>query len=37
MTAISLLLFIIGASILWGGLVLSIVIFFYNENKMKKN
>lgn len=37
MTTVSLLLFIFGATILWGGLALSIGIFFHNENKMKKN
>ena len=37
MTTVSLLLFMFGAIVLWGGLALSIGIFFHNENKMKKN
>lgn len=37
MTTVSLLLFIFGAIVLWGGLALSIGIFFHNERKIKKN
>lgn len=36
MTIDALILFLVGSTVLWGGLILTIGIFFHNEKKNKK-
>lgn len=35
MTSLALMFFSLGALVLWGGLILTLIITFYNERKLK--
>lgn len=37
MTTAALILFALGSTVLWGGLILTTGIFFHNEKKNKEN